>query len=350
MRPNPYQPPAFVAEPAAVRRGSERFGALLALAVVPIVVLAGVTIVRARWGLASGRVNMFGYGFAVGTHALGMYAAPQAAATSAIRGTESRLSHALGVASVVAAWSSLATLHLSTRIGVEPPQVLFSLLAAAAAPTLARALLLGHGWRRAAWASGQGLALLALAAAALGPFSPVARWIAPEPILDLGWAHLPIVATQLVPGQSGASWLSAEAALRWLGLAPAALVFVALRAIHGLGGVDLHLHDTWFDVASLHATGALLLTSLALGLRTALCEASPRGVPVDAAAAALFALALHATTWFMFDLGRRGMPRRYIEFLPELAAGHAHVTWAGSTVLVGAAALVLASFARLRRG
>lgn len=345
MSLNPYQPPAHdeVVPPPPSPEASSRLAGWLALAVAPLPILGGLLILRAR--LLHAAIGFLGYGFHVGLHALGMYAAPQATLLASSRGRETRPSRLLGALSVTLVWATPFTPRIADALELPGAAgLIFLALSLASLAAALRAVLLLRGWRRPARIGAGVLGSVGLLDAAIRASDPVLP--PPDTMIVLGWTSAIVAFTLLVPERPAPSLISAPTALRWVGLAPAIVIFTLIRGSLAVGSADLILHDTWVEVASLHAAGAIALLTLALALRETFCEEPTRAAPIDAVAAALFGLALHATTWFMFDLGRHGMPRRYASYLPELAPGHRLVTQAGVAVAVAAAVLIVTSFLR----
>jgi len=111
---------------------------------------------------------------------------------------------------------------------------------------------------------------------------------------------------------------------------------LALVAFLGALDPEMHLHDTYFAVSGMHFEGLVLVFAL---LRSARRAGGSRlgwlGLALAALGAQVFGLA-------MAVLGKRGMPRRYVHYLPQFTSQHRIISVGAFVLLVGFA-LVLAA-------
>lgn len=116
---------------------------------------------------------------------------------------------------------------------------------------------------------------------------------------------------------------------RLVRLAAVASVQAALlRSFLSFLSEDMHLHDTLFPVGAAHLE---LLVPLVVLL--SLLPGAPRGRFARLAPFAL-GLGVHVLGWAFLVLGARGMPRRYLAYLPQFQPLHAVATAGAIVALV----------------
>ncbi|MBI2395628.1 MAG: hypothetical protein HYV09_39045 [Deltaproteobacteria bacterium] len=125
-----------------------------------------------------------------------------------------------------------------------------------------------------------------------------------------------------------------------------ALMFVEaalLVAMFGLFDASALINDTLFAVAAPHLEGFVLIFAL---LRSA-----HRAERSSAASAGLAASALgaHLLAWGLVVLGRRGMPRRYAQYLPELQSLQVLASIGAALMVLGVAVIAFVHLARRDR-
>lgn len=370
---NPYQPPAHdeaapavVDAPGFAPRRLLRQSQLLGLFVLLLFAVGGYQALKARMAMSYGQLAPLSYALLLLTHFVSMQVAvvPAIVAVSgpvhlAILSGETR--RVAIVPGVIGALACLAAAvfgsgeSLWTTESASTLPIFYGLLAVSAAGGGAQ-LLSSRGERppggKGAWVPVcYGLAVVVQLLVLGYHAAPIVlRW-APfgAPIDDLAWANaLAAVALISLLGSKPSAPLFV---LRWFGLVPAVASFVLLRVAIALLGADSLVHDTYAEVASTHAGGAIALLGVLGLLRRVSCEERAGGLQLlSVVGATLASLGLNATTWSMFALGREGMPRRYSQFPIELLPAHRHVTWAALAAGLGVAIFVIASLFSPRDG
>jgi hypothetical protein len=170
-----------------------------------------------------------------------------------------------------------------------------------------------------------------------------------EPLPVEGVLHADLVASVAVAG-----WLLSRRdrapgvlALLLVGVVPAVLLRLSTTGVIFFGPVDLHLHDTYFVLGSLHAGGSVvMLIFVAAGLSwlESLIGRRPNRV-LTTVGGVVLSVGLHATTLAMLHLGRLGMPRRYVAFPDVMQPGQHALGIAAGVSAVGALLLVVAVLA-----
>lgn len=134
-----------------------------------------------------------------------------------------------------------------------------------------------------------------------------------------------------------------------VGVLPAALLRLGTTGILFLGSADLHLHDTYFPLGSLHAGGSVVLLVFVAAAIDWLEPLMGRQANRHLARAGglVLSLGLHATTLAMLQLGLLGMPRRYAAYPDVMQPMQRAFGVASAVSILGA---VLLAVAVLRSG
>lgn len=370
---NPYQPPAHDVGPAAVEapsgvpRGLLRQSQLLGVFVLLLLAVGGYQVLKARLAMSYDQLAPISYVLLLLTHFVTMQVAvvPAIVAVAGpvhlarLSGGAQRVTIVPGVIGALACVAA-ALFGFNESLWTAQPAtteaIFYGLLAASAvgaggqiASSWTSGARVGGGeWVIGCYGGAVVIQLVVLAHHAvptvLGPWAPFG-----SPPDDLAWANaLAALALFSLLRSKPSAPLSI---LRWLGLLPALVSFVLLRVALSLVGPDLQMHDTYVEVASLHAGGTVALLGVLGFLRFVSCEERAGGVQLlGVAGATLASLGLNATTWSMFALGRAGMPRRYSQFPAELVPAHRLVTWAALAAGLGIALFVVAGLFSRRDG
>lgn len=170
-----------------------------------------------------------------------------------------------------------------------------------------------------------------------------------EPLPIEGALHADLVASVALAG-----WLLSRRdrapgalILLLLGVVPAVLLRLFTTGVVFFGPADVHLHDTYFVLGSLHAGGSvvvLIFVAAGLGWLESLIGRRPNR-HLARAGGVVLSVGLHATTLAMLHLGRLGMPRRYVAFPDVMQPGQRALGIAAGVSAVGALLLVVAVLA-----
>lgn len=163
-------------------------------------------------------------------------------------------------------------------------------------------------------------------------------------------AIITIVALWLFASVRSRGWADPLTLAIATGVAPAMIVLGVSRWVLAREQVDIHLHDTWFVVGTLHAGGTIVALTWLAGVivwSKELLGRTPRAWPARIGVVLLgLGGVAHAIT--MLLLGSAGMPRRYAMWVDELDALQQVTTIAGHVPTIGVV-LVLAAIAAGRR-
>jgi hypothetical protein len=129
-----------------------------------------------------------------------------------------------------------------------------------------------------------------------------------------------------------------------LGVLPALLLWAATSAVIGAASTDLHLRDTYFEVAQTHAGASVVLLATLAGAHAWFEQLTGRRyLELPAILAAIVIPGgLLATTFNMLRLGREGMPRRYASYLDAFEPLHHAIGTAAAVTALGFTLLAVA--------
>jgi heme/copper-type cytochrome/quinol oxidase subunit 1 len=114
-----------------------------------------------------------------------------------------------------------------------------------------------------------------------------------------------------------------------------------LRSFMDLPSVNIHLHDTTFEVGVAHLEGlAIVLSLLTLWLRERERRHGTRGIVY--AGLVLVTVGSEVFCGGQLLLGSRGMPKGYVRYIPQFETLHVVVAIAATVLLVGLAITVSA--------
>lgn len=129
--------------------------------------------------------------------------------------------------------------------------------------------------------------------------------------------------------------------IRWVRRVEAVSFLQAVTLMAFLGALDptVHIHDTYFALAAPHFTGLVLVFAMLRGAdRAGRTRWGWLGL-------GLAVLGAHVFVWTLAILGTRGMPRRYVDYLPAFTSLHRVASVGAFAFLVGLLLVVAAHVA-----